>query len=142
MKLELDKLFNSYQIDWTSKCKELCLSWDDIKQLKNEELVTIGAHTKHHYNLKQLNSIEEVKNEIIEGNKRLHEKTGIAAKVFAYPFGTTNEVSKREPKIVSELDFNCACVAFGGPCTKQNKKDKFSLPRIMLLDNFKIGDLK
>ena len=68
--------------------------------------------------------------------------TGIQSKVFAYPYGSEKEVSKREQKIVSKLNFNCACIAFGGPCTKKNKKNNYSLPRIMLMNNYNIGDLK
>lgn len=42
----------------------LAMTWDQIIELSNDPLVTIGAHTENHYNLKQLTA-EEVKWEII-----------------------------------------------------------------------------
>lgn len=139
---ELNKLFEGYNIKWTSKCEELCLSWDDIKQLKNEPLVTIGAHTKHHYNLKELETGNNVKEEVISGYNRVKEMTGIESTVFAYPFGSPYEAGNREFKILSELQFICSCISVGGACTKRNKKTFASLPRYMMTKDFDIKDLK
>ena len=139
---ELNNLFSYYKVDWYSHCHDLCLSWEDINELKKEHLVTIGAHTQHHFNLKQLSTSDEVKKEILSGTSILKEKAGIEPNVFAYPFGSQTEASEREFKIISELPFKCACVAYGGPCTKLNKKTIFSLPRIMFKEDFKIDDLR
>lgn len=139
---ELNKLFSNYKISWTSQCERLCLSWDEIKALKNEPLVTIGAHTRHHYNLKQLGSEKDVSDEVLSGVNLLKEKTGIEPKVFAYPFGSPLEAGKREYKVLSSLPFDCSCIAYGGPCAKKHAKKLSSLPRIMLKQSFKTEDLK
>ena len=107
---ELNRLFEGFEIDWTAQCEKLCLSWDDIRSLKNEPLVTIGAHTKHHYNLKQLSSGEEVKMEVDEGCKLLKENAGIEPRVFAYPFGSSTEAGEREYEILSKMPFACSCL--------------------------------
>ena len=138
---ELNKLFANYTINWTGKCEELCLSWDDIKLLKNEKLVTLGAHTKNHYNLKQLDTENDVKNEILNGVERLQEIAGIKPIVFAYPFGSSNEAGEREYKILNGLDFVCSCIAYGGACSKKSK-NLSALPRYMMNKDFKIKDLK
>ncbi len=138
---ELNALFNNYEINWKSQCKKLCLSWEDIKILKNEPLVTIGAHTKHHYNLKQLGNEIKVNEEVMSGNDLLKYNTGIEPIVFAYPFGSSSEAGEREFNVLSKLNFKCACIAYGGPCTKNNLKELFSLPRIMFKQDFKIEDL-
>lgn len=139
---ELNRLFASYKINWTSQCEKLCLSWDDIKALKNEPLVTIGAHTKHHYNLKQLATEKDVKEEVQQGIDLQNEKIGILPNVFAYPFGSPLEAGEREYNILSKFDFDCACIAYGGSCTKKNTKNLFTLPRIMFKQDFKLEDLK
>lgn len=139
---ELNKLFSNYKISWTSQCEKLCLSWDDIRELKKEPLVTIGAHTKHHYNLKQLNTENDIINEVNSGFELVKENTGIESSVFAYPFGSPKEAGQREFDVLSKMNFICSCIAHGGPCTKQNTKNLSSLPRIMLKQNFKIEDLK
>ena len=139
---ELNQLFSNYKINWTSQCENLCLSWDDIKELQNEPLVIIGAHTKHHYNLKQLASESDIINEVDSGLDLVKENTGIDSTVFAYPFGSPKEAGQREFDVLSKMNFICSCIAHGGPCTKQNTKNLSSLPRIMLKQNFKIEDLK
>lgn len=139
---ELNKLFSNYKINWTSQCEKLCLSWDDIKALKNEPLVTIGAHTKHHYNLKQLATENDVKEEAQAGVDLLKQKAGINPTVFAYPFGSSSETGEREFKVLSEFSFACSCIAYGGPCTKKNTQNLSSLPRIMFKQEFKLEDLK
>lgn len=139
---ELNKLFANYKINWTSQCEKLCLSWDDIKALKNEPLVTIGAHTRHHYNLKQLATENDVKEEVQAGVDLLKQKSGVNPTVFAYPFGSSAEAGEREFKVLSEFPFVCSCIAYGGPCTKKNTQNLSSLPRIMFKQDFKPEDLK
>ena len=120
---ELNQLFSSYKINWTSQCEKLCLSWDDIKELKKEHLVTIGAHTKHHYNLKQLATEKAVKEEVKSGIELLKDNAGIEPKVFAYPFGSSAEAGKREFDVLAQFNFDCACIAYGGALPKKNTKN-------------------
>ncbi len=133
----LNKLFESYNIDWESKVRNLSLTWAEIDSLKNHNLVTIGAHTQHHFNLTQLDSEESVCDEVIAGYQRLKEKTGIATNVFAYPFGGPNEAGPREFHALSSLSetFMLAVKAYGGPVRVSD--DLFALPRLMLSDNTK-----
>lgn len=138
---ELSRLFDAYKIDWKSQCEKLCLSWDDIRELKKDPLVTIGAHTKHHFNLKQLATEQDVKNEVLAGVKILKEKAGIEPVVFAYPFGSSTEAGEREFQILSSLPFACSCISYGGACTKQNTKNHSSLPRIMFKQDFNINNI-
>lgn len=139
---ELNKLFSNYKINWTKKCKTLCMSWDDIKKLKNEPLVNIGAHTNHHYNLMQLNTEDDVKREVMEGVNLLKQKACILPQFFAYPFGSSSEAGKREYKVLSTMPFECAFIAYGGGINKNNKKELSSLPRIMFTQKFNIKDLE
>ena len=142
LKNELNKLFVPYKINWTGQCEKLCLSWNDIRELKKESLVTIGAHTKNHYNLKQLKTEEDVKKEVLLGVEILKENAGIVPTVFAYPFGSPSEAGKREFAILSKMPFGCSCVAYGEACTKKNARNLYSLPRIMLKQDFKMDDLR
>ena len=131
---ELNSLFNNYKIDWSIKCKELCLSWENIKELKNESLVTIGAHTLHHYNLKALNSKEEIKVEIEKGLKLLQDKASLSTKIFAYPYGSSNEVGDREIETIKSMNFDFAFLSYGGNINKKNIKNIYYLPRNMLTE--------
>lgn len=139
---ELNSLFGKYNVDWSKKCNELCLSWDDLKLLREEPLVTIGGHTKHHYNLKQLFDEKAVYNEVREGCRLLKEKAGIDVQVFAYPFGSPSEAGEREFNVLSTFGFINSVIAYGGPCTINNINNKNFLPRIMFKQNFDLKDIK
>ncbi|MBQ3923701.1 MAG: polysaccharide deacetylase family protein, partial [Spirochaetales bacterium] len=139
---ELNKLFADYKINWTRQCEKLCMSWDDISAFKNEPLVTIGAHTQHHYNLKALAAETDVRQEVENGVKILKEKAGIDSTVFAYPFGSDNEAGEREFEVLSKMSFSLACRATGGACFQTDARNMYSLPRIMFKHDFKIEDLQ
>lgn len=135
---QLNQLFDGYKINWLSKTKELCMTWDEVKILSENSLVTIGGHTVHHYNLKQLPESQATE-EIIQGNKLLSEKIGKKIDIFAYPFGSTNEVGKREYKIIKKHFEGLAFIAYGGPVTKLTKKNV--IPRIMFTEDFALTQL-
>ena len=86
---------------------ELCLSWSEIKMLDQQPLVTIGAHTHTHPNLKQLME-KEVFLEISKSKTLLEEKLEHSVEHFAYPFGTANEAYTREYEIATRCGFRTA----------------------------------
>lgn len=122
--------------DYRRKCTQLMMSWDDLCALSNEKLVTIGAHTHHHYNLKQLQSEDFVKTEIETGCNKIQQRTGKTPNIFAYPFGSAYEVSEREIHAASEMNFDLACIAYGGYCSRKHSDALYALPRIMLMEDF------
>lgn len=134
----LNDLFRSYHVDWYVHNEELCLNWNDIDILKDEPLVTLGAHTKHHYNLKELDSEKLVIKEIVDGCKRIQEQAGFMPQVFAYPFGSINEVGTREYKVLSKLNktLSVATIGYGGPVLDSDINNLYSLPRIMLKEDY------
>ena len=117
------------------------MSWSDVLECAKHPLVTIGGNTKHHINLKRLNSESAVRNEILSGCQRIEEKTGTVVEVFAYPFGSPNEVSQREIDVVSTINIKMAFLADGGYCG-QKKVNQYALPRIMLTEEFEEEMLK
>lgn len=140
---ELNKMFCNYKINWSAKCEELCLSWDDLRKLKGEPLVTIAAHTAHHFNLKALKCENDVINEIKQGVDLFNEKLGMRPDFFAFPFGSDNEVSQREVNILEKMPFEAAFLAYGGAVKYDSlKKRRFALPRIMLTEDFESRMLK
>lgn len=139
LEAELNGLFKEYNVDWRSKNDELCLSWNDIERLKKEPLVTIGSHTEHHYNLKQLASSDDVEKDVRAGIGILRDKAGINVRVFAYPYGSQNEVGGREISVLKDFhDIDCACLAYGGTISQRLYSEglKKALPRIMLTEDF------
>ena len=108
-----------------------------------EPLVTIGAHTKHHYNLRQLPTPDDIKVEIIAGYERVKEMTGIESTVFAYPFGSENEAWEREFQTLSSMNdmFSMSVRSVGGAVSSTHI-GLYDLPRLMLAEGQNIISLK
>lgn len=73
------------------------LNWDDIKKLKADDSIDIGAHTLSH-RLLPLLSPDEAKKEIRHSKLILEDKLQIPILSFAYPVGALN----REVKMMVE----------------------------------------
>lgn len=69
------------------------MSWDDVHQLDNEPLATLGAHSKTHASLKALTDIDKI-DEIVGSKRTIEEKLNCIGGVnyFAYPGGGYDKV--------------------------------------------------
>jgi peptidoglycan/xylan/chitin deacetylase (PgdA/CDA1 family) len=140
----LKNLFSKYDIDWISInkmiCEKLCLSVKDIKKLSQDTLVTIGSHTKNHYPLSRLPK-DKVYEEITIANKELEQLIHKKIEHFAYPFGSHIEAGEREFNIVKEIGFKTAATTRRGTIYYEHVNFLWCLPRIMLIENFKIEEI-
>ena len=109
----------------------ISLSWEEIKELSNDPLITIGAHTMNHICLKQ--QMEELVFEEMKSSKSELEKyIGKEVVHFAYPFGGEMDVSKRELEIAAKVGFRTSTLNQAGSIFKSNKMSKQALARMPL----------
>jgi len=120
----------------------ISLSWDEIKELSNDPLITIGAHTMNHISVKQ--QMEELVVEEMKSSKSEIEKyIGKEVVHFAYPFGGELDVSKRELEIAAKVGFRTSTLNQAGSIFKSNKKSKQALARMPLgnrIDNERMSN--
>lgn len=124
----IDAVFTPYSL-YPHNYEDQQLSWDQVIELSRDPLVTIGAHTVHHHNLKQLKS-DQVLWEIRTGKKRLEEKIGSQVRHFAYPFGSRNEAGAREFKLAAECGFDTMTTVREGNIFPGHRKHLECLPRV------------
>lgn len=109
----------------------ISLSWEEIKELSNDPLITIGAHTMNHICLKQ--QMEELVVEEMKASKsELEKRIGKEVVHFAYPFGGELDVSKRELEIAAKVGFRTSTLNQAGNIFNCNKKNKQALARMPL----------
>jgi len=138
---ELNTLFKDYNINWYEFNDKVCMNWDDVINLSKDSLCTIGGHTKNHFAFNRLTK-NEIINQIVEADKEIEAKINKKIEHFAYPFGTKNEVGKKETEIVKELNFKTVTTTRRGNIYLEHKNVvNCCLPRIMLTENFKITDI-
>jgi peptidoglycan/xylan/chitin deacetylase (PgdA/CDA1 family) len=70
------------------------LSWDQITTMLESGLVTIGAHTHRHPDLRRL-STDEVENELGTSDDLIEKRLGMRPLHFAYPWGFWSPISDR-----------------------------------------------
>jgi len=111
-------------------CENQFLNWKDIEYLNGCELMTIGAHTHTHPNLRILTD-SDVVHEMLKSKRILENKLDHPIKHFAYPYGTKKEAWTREYQLAKEVGFTTAVT------TNRNKlvySELHSLPRHRLTE--------
>lgn len=134
-KMSFRQLFRNYTIDERKKVKELSLSWKQIKEMAEDPLVTIGAHTVNHPVLKLLPQ-RYIRKEILNSKCIIESQIHKEVLHFSYPFGTRNEVGSREFRIVKNLGFVTVTTTRFGNIYRKHKNHTEALPRIMLTEDF------
>ena len=128
---ELQNAFSHYTIDWYAPIKKQAMSWEQVKELSNHPLCTIGGHTVSHPALNKLCDTDFY-SEIAEGITILKEETGHNISHFAYPYGSPSEIGEREYQLIKKFDFKTVFTSYGGCITKDNKSYTTHLPRVYL----------
>jgi peptidoglycan/xylan/chitin deacetylase (PgdA/CDA1 family) len=105
--------------------ERMTLNWDEIEQLANDPLVTIGAHTLNHYNLCSI-SFDDAKREIKDSKSQIEAHINKVVNHFSYPLGKFND------QIVSftEEHFQTATTTKTANIFTGHFNNLFTLPRI------------
>ena len=109
----------------------LCMSWDEIKALAGDPLVTIGAHTVNHVMLAKA-SEEVARAELADGRRKLEAELGRPVAHFAYPYGGRDLVRPREFRLAAELGFRTAVTTRPGVLFAAHRDHLTALPRLSL----------
>ena len=127
----LKEAFAHYDIDWYEPVQRQTMSWEQIKEISQHPLCTIGGHTVSHLALNKL-SEQEFQEEVANGIAKLQSAIGKPIQHFAYPYGSPNEIGEREYDLISEFNFMTVFTAYGGCITENNKHQITHLPRVYL----------
>lgn len=115
---------------WTEE-EGCAMTWDEIREMAEDPLCTIGCHTMTHQNLANLHE-EEAWREIVDSRAELEAKTGRPVAHFAYPYGTRREVTVREVDLVRQAGFRSAVTTDTGNIFPEHHNSPYNLPRIPL----------
>ena len=116
-------------------------SWEQLKKEASHPLVTLAAHTKHHFRLASLT--EEEAWEEIEGSKQaLENQLGQPITHFAYPYGGIGDFTARDVALVKQAGFKTAAVNYPGNILNSPKLELLTLPRYPLGERMTVEKLK
>lgn len=115
-------------------CAKLAMSWDEIRALGSDPLVTIGGHTVHHFAVSKLEA-DRARMEMDEGAAMIAAETGQRPRHFAYPYGDPYSASPRDFEIAKSLGFTSAVTTRKGMLTAAHSEHLHALPRVALNGN-------
>lgn len=124
-------LAQKYNFDPIEETKSVAMSWQQIREIEQDELVTIGAHTISHSALAKLTDAD-AKTEIEQSAAIIKAQTGIECMHFCYPYGSAAEANLREFKLTEEAGYKSAVTTQKGMIYANHKDHMFALPRVSL----------
>lgn len=127
----ISQLCADHGVDMGALCRKLIMTWNEIRQLASDPLVTIGAHTVAHYALARLPE-ETARKEMKLGADRIGEKLGSWPAHLSYPYGDRASAGPREFAIAAELGFKTAVTTRKGVIFPEHASHLTALPRVSL----------
>lgn len=127
--VRLRDIFEPYGINvhkWTAKLR---MTWDMVREMSRDPLVTIGAHTVNHFALNRL-SEGAAEFEIMESKRIIEKQLGKKVEHFSYPYGSGNEAGSREFDIVKKCGFKTAITTRNANIFRGHRDHLECLPRL------------
>jgi peptidoglycan/xylan/chitin deacetylase (PgdA/CDA1 family) len=107
------------------------LNPDELLELADGGLVTIGAHTVNHPSLAH-QSVAEQRDELRQSRAVLGEILGRPPDELAYPFGTSSDYSSASTAVAREAGYALACINMPGAV--RARTDRYRVPRFLVRD--------
>ncbi len=128
---EISALCARHGIDEASICRELCMSWDELRALSGEPLISIGAHSISHCNLAKQTE-ETARTEIAESRTRIENELQRPVLHLAYPYGDRAAASHREFVLAAASGYKTAVTTRPGMIFAESADHLTALPRVSL----------
>ncbi len=120
---------HDYDIDALSK--ELVMTWEELRELNKEPLITLAAHTKSHFAIARL-SEEEANEQIQTGMEIMEKELGERATHFSFPYGSNCAANSRDFELVKQFNFKTAVTTRKAVLYEEHKDHMTALPRVSL----------
>ena len=132
---EIGALCARHGVDETEICRELCMSWDELKPFADDPLLTIGAHTITHCNLaRQTEAIAS--HEMAISRARIESALQRPVVHLAYPYGDRVAAGAREFALAHAAGFKTAVTTRPGMIFPESVEHLTALPRVSLNGNY------
>lgn len=120
-----------YGVDLTALRDDQAMTWDEVRELASDPLVTIGGHTVNHYAVAKLPA-DRAREEIRAGRDALAAQLGRDIAHFAYPYGDEASAGPRDFEIARDLGFKSAVTTRKGMLFDAHRDHLHALPRVAL----------
>jgi peptidoglycan/xylan/chitin deacetylase (PgdA/CDA1 family) len=132
---EVAVLCARHGVDPVAICRDLCMSWDELRSFADEPLVSIGGHSVTHCNLAQ-QSEETAREEMTVSRARIEEKLQRQVAHLAYPYGDRLAAGAREFALAQSCGYKTAVTTRPGMVFAESGRHLTALPRVSLNGNY------
>jgi peptidoglycan/xylan/chitin deacetylase (PgdA/CDA1 family) len=132
---EISALCARHGVDQTTICRELCMSWDELKSFADDPLVTIGAHTITHCNLARQTE-DTASHEMATSRARIENALARPVLHLAYPYGDKIAAGPREFALARSAGFKTAVTTRPGMIFPESAGHLTALQRVSLNGNY------
>lgn len=139
LRAETRRLAEGQGVDVSSFARDLCMRWDELRDVAADPLVEIGAHTVTHPMLAKMQE-DEARAEIAGSRDEIAAELGVAPRHFAYPVGDLSAAGPRDYGLAQELGFASAVTTRPGHLFAGHAQSRTSLPRVSLNGHFQTAD--
>jgi len=122
-------------IETRARHAEMFMSWDELRELAKDPLVTIGAHTGTHRAIGKLPEAV-ARAEIADNVARIEHELGRPCRHFSFPYGCANSAGPRDFRIAQELGLTTAVTTQKGLLHPEHAAMLTGLPRLSLHGDF------
>jgi peptidoglycan/xylan/chitin deacetylase (PgdA/CDA1 family) len=132
---EIAALCKRHGVDEVAICRELCMSWDELKPFAQDPLISFGAHSITHCNLARQTQ-EIASQEMVTSRARIEDALQRPVLHLAYPFGDKNAAGTREFALARAAGFKTAVTTRPGMIFPGSAAHLTALPRVSLNGNY------
>ncbi|MEA2909839.1 MAG: hypothetical protein QOJ15_1920 [Bradyrhizobium sp.] len=132
---EIGALCARHGVDEIAICRDLCMSWDELKPFAEDPLITIGAHSITHCNLAR--QTEQIAgHEMAISRARIEETLQRPVVHLAYPYGDKIAAGAREFALARAAGFKTAVTTRPGMIFPESADHLTALARVSLNGNY------
>jgi peptidoglycan/xylan/chitin deacetylase (PgdA/CDA1 family) len=127
----VEALSARYGVDMAPVGDALCMTWDEIRELAADPLITFGAHTVNHIMLGKADEVT-ARTELAASREVIASALGKPILHFAYPYGGPDLVGQREFRLAAEVGYRTAVTTRPGVLFPEHAEHLMALPRLSL----------
>lgn len=132
---EIAALCVRHGVDEAAICRDLCMSWDELKPFADDPLIGFGAHSITHCNLAR--QTEEIASrEMAVSRARIEGALQRPVLHLAYPYGDKIAAGAREFALAQTAGFKTAVTTRPGMIFPGSAGHLTALPRVSLNGNY------
>jgi len=122
-------------VDQAAICRDLCMSWDELRGFAQDPLVSIGGHSITHCNLAH-QSEAVAREEMAASRARIEQQLQRPVVHLAYPYGDRIAAGPREFALAAACGYNTAVTTRPGMVFPESAEHLTALPRVSLNGNY------